>query len=802
MGPSERRERINNGMVALEGNQGISAQIENDRQLRLQQQQIRFQQQLQLQQEQQHQFQSQVAARYGAQQGQPLTGAISSPQLNSPIPQDAYGFDQRGQNMFNPMLNDSWNMLPTQGRAPAPSYNPQLNLLNELEMLRARQHEIEALLGQSMPQPPFQPPPQQQHPWMIIEPHLQQPMNKRSRSDMEDADNMIDPSLFESYQIMDIHNSMCPQMKHIDLECNGLLEHNSLLKRDYIYGIFFFYLLRHDDQLPESKLGRTSERFSQMIQNPKYQYEDFYKYEPSSLAELVKSVEKKLPIKKIIWLMIQKFFTSIAHPFCPALNETQFTEDITKIIGERDNSDSKVKLNISISSNEELITLLKLMFIVRIVQISLLTTTRPDKNSNFLLKNSQPSHDFEFLIGIFFAALIKFDISEKEKMKLQLMNLFLTLISFNGKRSLDYTPSNLLSMALQLDINNQNDVNTDETLKQIWYNLYNLYYQINIQNGLPIFLSEEFFNIELGHDGETGQKFQNSIRAFYSKLIEVYKVVRRLMNVLHKNSKNGVNVSSIVKLLDEYDNVMEREIGTYENFKHEIGATYSEKVLKVVNSNIHKLTKSNILSLIMLHVESQPSAPREELMKYALRFQNLCHEAISDIFDIIQNYNLYFNSGYEFIVFSSIFMLLEKLLKELMSFLLRVEFYQKPYNSLLKFFLNVIEELDGYPVLKNYFQLWRLQNRTKILLHMLKRHYNGEINVFELRFEYNGEVIDFTGFPTQFPKFDDHAWALMYEGFNKLNERFDTKYSNINSKKELFDSIDFPEPEFNIEFFH
>lgn len=678
------------------------------------------------------------------------------------------------------------------------TYNPQQQLQNELVMLRARKQQIESVLGTNAPSP--QPPPP-----MVHEPQMIPDMSthKRQRSQYE-PENMIDPSLFEDYELMDIDNMVCPQMKHVELECNGLLENNSLMKRDYVYGIFYHHLLRYKEPSPTVNLeGRKADRFTMMIENSQYQFENFYKYKSSSsVSELVKTMESKLPTKKIIWLMVQRFFTSIAYPFCPTLDEKKFTERLSKIIGGLDNTDTELMLDIDVSRNDDLVCLLKLMFIVRIVQISLLATMEPDKLSNYLLKNSQPSQELEFLIDVFLLLLMKFNIANQEKVELQLMALFLSTISFDGVRPLDYSPSNIMSMAIQLRLNSQGEIGSNEDLKQMWYSIYVSYYMINIQYGLPFFLSEDFFNIELTESGDhVGKKFLRSINANYTKQIEVFKVVRVLMNTLHK-TQNGLGMTTVSKLLKDYDNVVVKQFGLFDTFKNDIGATYSDKIGKVMNILLHKLTKANVLCLIMLHLEAHVNAPGDRFEKYIIEYQDVCNDSVVMCFDILRNYNSYFNSGYEFLVFGGILKVLEKLLKELTSFVLRVELWNKPHVALLRFFLNIIEELDRYHILKNYFPLWRLQNRTKILLHMLKGHHVGEIDIFRLKFEFQGETIDFSGYPTQFSNLDESTWHTIDEGFDTMNRCFNTKYSTLTTKGELFDAMDFPMPEFNIKYFH
>lgn len=742
---------------------------------RFQQQQQQFQQQ----QQQQQRFQAEVAAKYGAKPGQPLTGAVVSPLVAPPLPTQNFGYETKSQTISNPNFNDLWNPYAVPTSAPALSYVPQQNMQSELDVLRTRMVQIESAMGS-----------------------IGQIQTHRGSGDgqkLENDDNVIDPLLFNDYDNIDIYRMICPPLRHVNIENNGLLEHNSLIKRDYVAGLVYVHLLKYGEELPKPTISNTTDKFFKQIHNPSFEYEQFYKYEKSSLEDLLQRVERRLPTKKIIWLMIQKFFSTIAHPYCPTLDEGSFYDGVARIIGGKDPTDTQVKLHVSLANNSDLVILLKLMFVVRIIQISLVATTKPDKNNNYLLKNSQPSDELEFLTKVFFTTLLKFNIGEGERMKLHLMALFMATVSFNGIRSLEYSPANLLNIALQLNINNQGDGGSAEKVKATWYTIYTQYYTINAQYGLPIFLSEEFFDIELGDTGEVGKKFQKAIIESYTKQTEIFRALRKVVNAVHK-TEHGLSVSTLYGLMIDYDQAIEQQNGHFDQFKKEIGSTYSEKVGKCTNDLLHKLVKSRILALILLHYENTPGSPMKEFLKYTKVYGDLCCDTITVAFDIFENYNLYFSSGYEFLIFSHLFVLLEKILKQLPSLLMRMEIFEKPYTSILRLFLNLIEELDKYPVLKNYVQLFRMQNRMKILMHMMKRQFYGEIDIFQLKFDYHGEEVDFTGFPSKFRTMDESALESLDESFDRVNSRFRTKYTKLATKKELFDIIDFEEPEFDANY--
>ena len=715
----------------------------------------------------------------------------SGPPMGIPTPGMYPMAGQPPMGYGGPVMMDYWNSFPP-GPNQLPSYTAQSRTPGELVEPLRPVPPFPDVMGPFPHRPPFQshlPPISNQ------EPHILSP-NKRQRIEVE-PESVIDPSLFKPYELIDFHNMICPQMKKVKLECNGLLENNSLLKRDKIYSIFYFYLMKLDS-IPRAP---PSNRFTRLVQNPSYEIERFYR-EPQSLVEFIKKIEEVLPKNKIVWLLVERFFLDIAQPFCPTLEEKKFTKDLARVIGPPESPEADTKFNISLDNNEDLVICLKLMFVVRIMQICLLTTTRLDKSSDYLLKSCKPSHELELYIDLFFNIITKFNVSDETRLKLTLMKVLLSTISFDGVTPLNLSPSTLMALALQLNLNIDGEIGDEENLKHIWYYIYVYYFSVSIQHGLPIFLTEDFFNVKLSEAGVgIGKIFMKSININYEKQVEVFKSARHLVSSLHK-PHHKLSVGTVWKLLKEYDEVFDQQFGSFNENKNEISYNYAEKISRLMNSILHNMTKANVLAVVMLHYENYPDAPKGEVVKFINEYQQVCYNSFQESLDVLKNYNNYFKSGYEFYLFEFIFKLLERLLKHLQSFLLRFEYFKTPYSSLLKFFLSIIEELNKFPVLQQYVQLWRLQNRAKIILHILKRHREGKINAFELKFDYQGEEIDFTGFYSSFLTIGTESWDALDKGFDKLNELCDTKYSNLRSKDDLFNAIDFPEPEFCINYFH
>jgi len=90
-------------------------------------------------------------------------------------------------------------------------------------------------------------------------------------------------------------------------------------------------------QVSQSEENQSSREYYSFVRRPP---------EKKSIANLRKCILQILPTKKVIWMLIDRFFIYI-YPFCPCLDENEFIDKICGIIGPLSMEETKIdKLNV------------------------------------------------------------------------------------------------------------------------------------------------------------------------------------------------------------------------------------------------------------------------------------------------------------------------------------------------------------------------------------------------------------------------------------------------------------------------
>jgi len=637
------------------------------------------------------------------------------------------------------------------------------------------------------------------------------------QSSSKSNDLNIDPTLIDESEIIYSFKTNAPNSEYLKLEGTGIFEATSYAKKDSFQTNFFLCLKAHEEKLKEPgetgdesgplrKRIKLNDHFHNLLQNPKYQVETFFKYETNNLNEIIKRISKLLPYKKIVWLLVEKFFTSFADPFIPVLDEEEFLLDITKIIGEKELNDSRIKINADVNNTKDLINLAYLLMILRISTVSLTSTIKLDKFNNFLLKNAPLSPEFDFVIQILLIFLENFNIDKIPRLKLKLLELFLFNKSTETTDVADFYPAGL---SVALNLNNKNEIGSNEQLIKIWYHLYFQYYNTNIVKGVPIFLNDEFFNLELSNfkNGNLGLNFHKSILEFYGKQIELNKIIYKIWNKLYNFVDQEVTVGTLEKLIESYDQFVLSNFKDYDTYKKDLTVNYSNKCLNLLNNANHKLTKMNLNCYILIHYESQKTKDKEKFAKVLKHILAVCIESIEKSLDVFKNYNSHFNSGYEFIVFPSLVMLVDKAVKFLLAAELRLWWINKPSLAILKFFVNIVDELKGFTFLDSNYGCWKIKTRLLLFVNLAKESYQkkeGAIPLLAKTINLPGvnEELKFDELYTNFEDFSDKELQETEKELDALNSKFDNNYTNIYSLDEFFEKLDIENPAFDVKYFY
>lgn len=332
-----------------------------------------------------------------------------------------------------------------------------------------------------------------------------------------------------------------------------------------------------------------------------------------SRLELVDKLMLVLPAKRVIWLLVDRFFSRV-YMFFPFLDETDFTENIVRILGPRSNLHEKIeKLNVERKS--DLVHLGILLLVLRFGYLTLFTNS--DSVNEMNLKSNDPSPNAQE-IKYLLANPIDIDTLEVAEMCLnefsflRFCNIPLLQLALYIKLYYMFAPENgevpedshsqactalLINMAISLGFHREpdnfetevRDLKTNNLCRKIWYYLLILDLQGAMSNGLPLCASRDTFDTKLpfytpGNENSHNIETEKLVAEAFSRFEHAYEPMCRLTNLIVSVGKR-IAMSELCALL----NSLELDyIKDYEYFKCDLSALQGNAgVLKAVRTKVY-----------------------------------------------------------------------------------------------------------------------------------------------------------------------------------------------------------------------
>lgn len=237
--------------------------------------------------------------------------------------------------------------------------------------------------------------------------------------------------------------------------------------------------------------------------------------------QLIDKIQINLPKKKVIWKLINRFFTWL-YPFMPFLDEYSFTKDIAKIIGPESYEDEKVD-DIKVEKKLDLALIGILLIILRLAYLSLFCNKASVNERN--LKTTDPSPDAQSLkyllsnpinintIDVANLCLDQFQLLRKTNLTVLQLALYMGIYHTyapedgNGADGGNSQVLNamLIQMAYSLGLNREpdkfedvcNDPKLNNIGRKIWYYLVVSDIYISLAFGNPMSIDKIYYDTKL-----------------------------------------------------------------------------------------------------------------------------------------------------------------------------------------------------------------------------------------------------------------------------------------------------------------
>lgn len=316
----------------------------------------------------------------------------------------------------------------------------------------------------------------------------------------------------------------------------------------------------------------------------------FYEGGFDAELELIDKIELLLPVRNVMWLLIERFFKRV-YVFFPFLDELDFKEKISRIVGPPSTLHEKVaKLNVD--KKIDLVYLGTLLLVLRFAYLTLFTNSETINESN--LRTSDPSpraQEIKYLLSnpididfLEVAELCFHQFSFLRMCNLPLLQLALYIKLYylfapeNGEvpeesHSQSYTAM-LINMAISLGLHREPDnykdtlrsEKTNNLCRKIWYYLLVLDFQGAMSNGIPVCTNREMFDTKPpfhkpGNENLVDFEIEKLVIAAYCNIGSNYEPLWRLVSLI-------ASVNKPIQMPDLCAQLSHLELFFIKDFKH------------------------------------------------------------------------------------------------------------------------------------------------------------------------------------------------------------------------------------------
>ncbi|KAH3688660.1 hypothetical protein WICPIJ_000351 [Wickerhamomyces pijperi] len=675
--------------------------MEFGHQTKLQMQQQQFQQELLQKQQYQHSLQAQMAAKYAQ------SAAVGASAM--PIEYQ------------NQMQMPGYVPVVQYKPPPMSSYNMEHNLKNEYEQLKERMGQIEVQF------PGFK----QEHAVQAIPNHNSFVTDSSRNSTAvtiatddksantgntsislqsdEDHNTNIDPMFFQDGEYLKI-NTVDVLGNYLEFE-PGLFTGFGILKNDQYFALVYLNVMSKFGAVSESfeaikaangnkrRVNKRDTHMFALLENENYQLEDMIAMENINLLSTIKAIEKVQISglsRKLFWMLIEKFFEKFDKEVLPLrIDQVVFLKEIENFMGEREDTDQKIKVNVDLKKNQDIINFTLVTFILRVFQLSLKCTSRLDKETSHTFKSllNEPGNEVELHFQVLLLLLERVDLNNDQRLKLHIVQEFLIKHSFEP---IQQPPLQVEKLIVGQLLDNDADVRAFCAKE---------YISQNTMNGTQFLLSVDHFQLS------------------ESNVKDLFSINSQILERLNTTAVKPTHLSTMERFLYDLHELLTRNNLHFNDFKTDSKISTSKKVTLTVVSLEQLYLQMNVVGLISLQFDKQDKVDQGKFFSKIICLFDLIHQSNAVILDILKNYNSYYHPGFEFLLANTIVKVLSTNFNLLLSYLLR--FHQSNHCEklalhILKHLYLMTEELHNHSILKNHYGTWKIVNRLKCLLYLFK----------------------------------------------------------------------------------
>lgn len=400
----------------------------------------------------------------------------------------------------------------------------------------------------------------------------------------------------------------------------------------------------------------------------------FFEGEMSQKLQLIERIKIMLPKKKTIWLLINRFFSSI-YPFIPLIDEGWFRGEIIRLLGpERYTNDRYDEIHI-----EARVDLATLGILLIMLRFSYLSTFSNNKESNEKAMSSLDDSslaEFKYILTnpitidvIYLAQLCldQFDLLRRTNLNVLqcavFMKVYHTFAPEDGDGSDGGDSHVFVAMCLQiaycmglnrepnqfLDVCNNEKVNN--LSRKVWFFLKMIDMNQSFQYGFPMLVDENYNDILVPFysPGNANVLDANLEKAVCDNIASAESLYADLRFILKRSLciKNRMNMTELLDLVSKLELKLFKIHGTLTSYSKTSSVSYRYPFQKVMRCKAYMNVKSFTMSLFFHFFLNYEKAGKFDLAFFYLRkyLAISCGEFIPEYLEFIRNNDRIFDAS-------------------------------------------------------------------------------------------------------------------------------------------------------------
>lgn len=383
-------------------------------------------------------------------------------------------------------------------------------------------------------------------------------------------------------------------------------------------------------------------------------------------VHLVEKIKMLLPTRKALWILINRFFSSV-YPFIPIIDETWFRSEIKRMLGPEIYDDERIQ-HIALEKQIDLATIAILLIVIRFAYLSAFSNIKAENEKVLTATDDSPLAEMKYIlhnpialdvINLSQVCIDQFDHFKRTNMTvLQYMALLRVYYQFAPEHGDGYDggvshvlPSMCVLIAYCMGLNREpgnfddvcNDAKMNNITRKLWFFIKLADLTQAYQFGFPMLIDNNFNDVRLPYyrPGNSNVLDANLERDLCDTLAGMGPFLDKLKTFLSKicSIRNCMKMSDATALISDFEHSIQQALGSLTDYSKTPLAKNEFTFAKSMKCKTYLNLKNLLLSLYFhFFLNYERNGNHNLAFFYMKKYLAIaCGEILPEILDLIKD---------------------------------------------------------------------------------------------------------------------------------------------------------------------